>query len=129
MPFNNNEYGPGPVPPVAGQQNVSLNNLTAAGSVTAGGVVTNGLATNSGAVATPGVPAASTDLTSVLLVDAIVYFLTAGTAVSVTTTNGSGTTIVSGIPVVAGSAIGVPAGWKINLGAYTVAPTWTWAPL
>lgn len=129
MPFNNNEYGPASPVPAGGTGSITAANITASGSVVAGGVVTNGLATNPSAPATPGVPAASTDLTSASLVDVGVYFLTGGTGVSVTLKNAAGTTIVSGVTIAAGSDLILPAGWKINLGAYSVAPTWIWLPV
>jgi hypothetical protein len=64
----------------------------------------------------PAVPAASTAFRNDFWRDAFVD-ITGGTGVSVT---------VDGVPWSASKTIPVPSGKSINLGAYTVAPTWRW---
>jgi hypothetical protein len=64
----------------------------------------------------PAVPAASTGYKNEFWRDAFVD-VTGGTGVSVT---------VDGVPWSASKTIPVPSGKTINLGAYTVAPTWHW---
>lgn len=134
MGFNNGEYGTGPVPPVPGSNTVNASNVTVTGAVSAGNLSVSGQSSlgtestnvSSTTVATPGVPAASTDYTNAFGVDCLVTILTVGTAVSVTTKDSGGTAVVSALAPSVGTVFFVPNGWKINLGAYTGAPTWQW---
>jgi hypothetical protein len=68
-------------------------------------------------VTTPGVPAASTNVTNDLGIDVMVY-VTGGTAVAVSV-NGVATGLAAG-------SFYVPMGQTINLGAYSAAPSWVW---
>lgn len=81
------------------------------------GFPTNGSPVNYIPVATPAVPAASTAFANTTGQNVMVY-VTGGTAVAVSV-NGVATGLAAG-------SFYVPYGGTVNLGAYTVAPTWHW---
>lgn len=111
--FGNTEYGSGVVPP----------------PIPGGTLQAQNLVTNPPTVATPGVPAASTYITNTTGVDVDVYILTAGTASAISVKDKNGVVQLTAVTTVVGQSIYLPAGWQIQLGAYTVAPTWAWVPV
>lgn len=81
------------------------------------GFPTNGSPVNYNQVVTPAVPAASTAFPNTTGQDVMVY-VSGGTAVAVSV-NGVATGLAAG-------GFYVQYGGTINLGPYTVAPTWHW---
>lgn len=131
--FRNQNYGAAPAAPVPGSGpaqfgNVSTTSVSATGAVTTGsGLVTNNVNAATVTALTPAVPAASTNQANNTGQDVWVFLTTTGTGVSVSVTDAASGAIITGMS--GARTFFLAAGWIINLGAYTVAPTWAWVPV